>query len=95
MADCPHCGQPMMVRFGERFPPKQAAILDMISDVTKGRGGIEMESLISVFYPGESRKVASQKVRSNIVKINDLLCATDYRIVGPGCGKTGMYRLVG
>lgn len=84
----------MLIRFGERFPPKQAAILDMIIDVTKGRGGIEMESLISVFYPGENKKVASQRVRSNIVKINDLLCSTDYRIVGPGCGKTGTYRFV-
>lgn len=83
----------MMIRFGERFPPKQAAILDMIADVTKGRGGIEMESLVSVFYPGESKRVASQRLRSNIVKINDTLVSTDYRIVGPGCGKTGMYRL--
>ena len=94
MSECPHCGQPLMVRFGERFPPKQAQILDLIADVTKGRGGIEMESLIAVFYPGESKRVASQRVRSNIVKINDLLCATDYRIVGPGSGKTGTYRLV-
>lgn len=94
MSDCPHCGQPMMVRFGERFPPKQAAILDMIADVTKGRGGIEMESLISVFYPGEPKNKASQRVRSNIIKINDRLVSTGYRIEGPGCGKTGMWRLV-
>ena len=93
MTECPHCGQQMLVRFGERFPPRQAAILDMIENVTRGRGGIELESLIAVFYPGESRSKASQNVRSNIVKINDRLVSTDYRITGPGSGKTGFYRL--
>ena len=68
--------------------------MDLIADVTKGRGGIEIESMISVFYPGEPKKVASQRLRSNIVKINDMLCSTDYRIVGPGNGRQGMYRLV-
>lgn len=83
----------MRMLFGERFTPKQAAILDMIATVTKGRGGICMESMIWVFYPGEPKKAAGQRIRTHIDAINNILCATDYRIIGPGMGKQGMYRL--
>ena len=87
----------MLILFGVRFQPKKAEILSMISDVTKGRGGISMESLIGVFYPGISKRKAEGAVRVQINQINDLLIQTDYRI--DNCylrdkHKTQLYRLV-
>src|SRR5690349_23314750 len=90
VTECPHCGQPMTVRFGVKLPPKKAEFLDMIEQVTKGRGGIELESLASVFYPGVSKTVAKQRAKVHICQINDLLLSTDYRIVN----RDGLYRLV-
>jgi len=90
MTECPHCGQPMTVRFGVRLPPKKAEFLDMIEKVTTGRGGIELESLASVFYPGVSKTVAKQRAKVHVNQINDLLVSTDWRIVN----RDGLYRLV-
>lgn len=78
---CPECGQPMFTKFGVRFPPQSAAILNMIEDVTKGRGGIEGETLAFVFFPGVPKKVAAQRVRSHVWQINEMLISTDWRIV--------------
>ena len=89
MSECPHCGQPMLVRFGVRLPPKKAEFLDMIANVTKGRGGIDTESLASVFYPGVSRTVAKQRVKVHVNQINDLLVSTDWHIVN----RDGLYVL--
>lgn len=90
MTECPHCGQQMTVRFGVKLPPKKAEFLDMIERVTRGRGGIELESLASVFYPGIQKRIAHQRVKVHVNQINDLLLSTDYRIVNQG----GLYRLV-
>ena len=90
MTECPHCGQPMTVRFGVKLPRKKASILDMISDVTKGRGGIDVDTLSWVFYPDKRRPDARNLIRNHVCQINDLLLSTDVRIVN----QDGLYRLV-
>lgn len=81
MSECPHCGQPMLVKFGVRLPPFKARILEMVENVTKGRGGIEIEQLAWVFYPGVPKKKAHDCIKNHVHQINDLLLSTDYRIV--------------
>lgn len=85
----------MLVRHGERFTIQQSDILGHIEDVTKGRGGIHMDSLIAVFFPNETRKKAATRILSVICHINDKLVSTDFKIVGPGNGhKNGIYRFI-
>lgn len=90
MSECAHCGQAMLVRFGIKLTPKKAEILDMITSVTKGRGGIEAESLGWVFYPGEAKRIATQRVKAHVCQINDLLVSTHYRIKN----QDGLYQLI-
>jgi hypothetical protein len=89
VTECPHCGQPVLVRFGVRLPPKKASILDMIQNITKGRGGIEAESLGWIFYPGEPKRVATQRIKAHVCQINDLLVETEWKIEN----SDGLYRL--
>lgn len=91
--ECPHCGQPMLVRFGVRFPPAKARMLDMIMDVSKGRGEISQESLSWVFYPGVAKKTAMHRVAVHVNQINDLLAETDVRIVKTS-HREGSYKIV-
>src|SRR5512139_361914 len=85
--ECPHCGQPMLVKFGIRFQPKKAAMLDMIEQVTKGRGGIDGEALAWVFFPGVPKLQALQRVKSHICQINDMLVSTDWRVINANHAK--------
>ena len=78
---CPECGQPMLMKFGVRFQPKSASMLNRIEDATKGRGGIECETLAYVFFPGVPKKVAQQRVRTHVWQINEMLVSTNWRVV--------------
>ncbi len=82
----------MLMRFGIKFQPKKADILDAISDVTRAnRGGISCETLGWMFYPGESKRVATQRIKAHVCQINDMLVSTDCRIVN----RDGLYSLSG
>ena len=87
---CPCCGQRILIRFGIKFQPKKADILDMINNLTQGRGGIDAETLGWVFYPGESKIKAKQRIKAHICQINDMLVSTDYRIENGN----GLYKVV-
>src|SRR5262245_44844413 len=88
MTECPTCGQPMRVRYGVRLQPKKAELLDMIEQ-TSGRGGVELETLAWVFYPGVPTKTAKDRIKVHINQLNDQLCGTDWRVVND----YGLYRL--
>lgn len=82
----------MLTRHGVRLTPKKAAILDMIEDVSKARGGIEITTLAWVFYPGVADTVRRRRVSVHINQLNDLLASSDVRIVTT---QRGLYRLNG
>src|SRR5512139_707187 len=92
---CEHCGQPIVVKFGVKFQPLKASMLDMIEDVTKGRGGIEGDALAWVFFPGVPKLKAKQRVRVHINQINDMLASTTWRVVNARKCKTdgALYQL--
>lgn len=92
---CPACGQPMLTKFGVRFQPQSAAILNMIEDVTKARGGIEGDALAWVFFPGVPKLVAKARVRVHVNQINEMLLSTNWRIVNARkCKRDGsLYQL--
>jgi len=71
----------MLVKFGVKFTPQQAGILDMIESVTKGRGGIDGAALGWVFYPGVAKRLQTARIKVHVCQINDKLVSTDWRIV--------------
>src|SRR5512139_3913572 len=86
---CPACSEPVFAKVGVRFAPQSARILNMIEDVTKGRGGIERESLAPVFFPGVPKKVAMRRVKSHVCQINSMLLSTNWRIVNARLNSSG------
>lgn len=67
----------MLVRFGVRLPPFKARLLDMLADVTRGRGGITMDSLCVVFAPGVDRARARRRIATHVHQLNEWLVETD------------------
>ncbi len=88
---CPACGQPVLVRHGIRLQRKKAELLDLIERHT-AHGGIALNRLAWLTYPDDPRLIARQRrVRVHINQLNDLLQATDYRVVN----RDGRYRVSG
>ena len=65
-------------------------MLDMIRDVTRGRGGIARETLAWVFFSGVRKRDAENRVKSHVWQINELLEETEYKIIN----RNGTYRLI-
>ena len=86
---CPHCGQSIKGTFaGVYFTPARHRVLKAIKD----NPGITLERLGAKLYPDKTNLVV---IRTTISAINNLLAGTDFRIEGPGYGKTDAgYRLV-
>lgn len=89
-AECPHCGSPMKERFGERFPRLKAEMIDTVQHMTAAQGGVDMESLTVMFYSGVPTPTAKSRIRVHVSQINDMLAATDWRIIH----RYGLYQLV-
>ena len=89
MTECPKCGQPMRIRCGVTLQPKKAELFDMIEQTSR-RGGVELETLAWVFYPGVPTKTAKDRIKVHINQLNDQLCETDWCVVND----YGLYRLV-
>jgi hypothetical protein len=87
---CPACGQPVLVRHGIRLQRKKADLLDLIEKHTT-RGGIDLDRLAWLTYPDDPRSIACQRIRVHINQLNDLLEATDCRVVN----RDGRYRVSG
>jgi len=87
---CPTCGQTVLVRHGIKLQRKKADILDAIEKHTT-HGGIALDRLAWLFYPDDPRPIACQRLRVHINQINDLLAATEWRVVN----RDGRYRLSG
>ena len=88
---CPACGQPVLVRHGIRLQRKKAELLDLIERHT-AHGGIALNRLAWLTYPDDPRLIARQRrVRVHINQLNDLLQATDCRVVN----RDGRYRVGG
>ena len=88
---CPACGQPLLMRHGIRLQRKKADLLDVIEKYTKQGYGIELDRLAWLTYPDDPRSIACQRVRVHINQLNDLLEATDCRVVN----RDGFYRVSG
>jgi hypothetical protein len=87
---CPVCGQPILTRHGVRLTHKKARLLDAIEKHTD-RGGIDLDRLAWLTYPDDPRPIACQRIRVHINQLNDLLEATDCRVVN----RDGRYRVSG
>lgn len=85
---CPHCGQPLLVRYGVKLTPKKAELLDAIE---RRAAGVALGTLAETLYAGAPTKRAHGRVKTQVCQINDLLAATDYRIVK----RAGLYHLEG
>ena len=79
-AVCPTCGTALPTRFGAILTPMKARMLDYIADLND-TGGADIEAMAWVFYPGESKKKASARIRNHIGQINDRLAATDFKVI--------------
>lgn len=88
MSFCPHCGQPILVRYGVKLTPKKAALLDLIE---RRRAGLALANLAAVLYPGVAINRACERIKTQVCQINDLMAGTDYRIVR----QAGRYHLRG
>ena len=87
---CPACGQPLLVRHGIKLQRKKADLFDLIEKHTT-RGGIDLDRLAWLTYPDDPRSIACQRIRVHINQLNDLLEATDCRVVN----RDGRYRVSG
>lgn len=94
---CPNCGAVVNVRFDEIMTRMQAAILDMILDLSRAGRTISTESLCGVFFPGLSLPVARRRVITHVHNINERLASTDVRIISDrnGHNASGEYRAIG
>ena len=89
---CPACGQPILMRCGIRLQRKKAELFDVIEKYTRHGNGIELDRLAWLTYPDDPRLIARQRrVRVHINQLNDLLEATDCRVVN----RDGRYRVSG
>jgi hypothetical protein len=88
---CPTCGQRVLIRHGVELSPHKAAVLDLIEDASRHRGGIELATLAWVLYPGVSEKHARDRVKVHVNQLNGLLAATDFKVIS----SFGLYRFVG
>jgi hypothetical protein len=82
----------MLLRYGAKLTPYLADILDMV-ERAGDRGGIKLECIAGVLYPGKPTSAARQAVKANITHLNDRLAGSDQRVraVPP---RSGVYRLV-
>ena len=80
----------MQIRYGVRLSPLKARMLDMIRDVTRGRGGIARETPAWVFFGDAPKRDAENRVKSHVWQINELLEETEYKVIN----RDGTYRLV-
>jgi hypothetical protein len=71
----------MLMSFGVKLSLKKAEILDMSEQMMRGRGGIDIEALSWIFYPGVSKMTARDRIKSHVCQINDMLVSTDWHIV--------------
>ena len=78
LAVCPHCGQPMLMRHGVRLTAKLAVIFDLIE--RSGDRGVMIEVLAGAVYPGVATRVAVDRVRVQVHKINDRFEEIDKRV---------------
>jgi DNA-binding SARP family transcriptional activator len=86
MTFCPHCGQPLLIRYGVKLTPKKAELMDLIE---RRAAGVAIGTLAETLYPGAPANRAYERVKTTVCQINDLLAATDYRIVS----RAGLYHL--
>lgn len=77
---CPHCGQPMVRRFGVVLPPAKVRLLDAIVNGTLGRGGISTEELIVMLYPGVDNAVARRRIVTHVNQLNGWMAETDVAV---------------
>ncbi len=97
MTECPHCGQTIRMWSGVKLEPQKAAILDMIGRATRDRGGISRAALCGVLYPGVDELKQTQRLRVQVCTINDMLAATNWRIVSTWAGNrhnSALYQLI-
>lgn len=87
---CPACGQPILMRHGIRLQRKKADLLDLIEKHT-AHDGISLDRLAWLTYPDDPRPAACQRVRVHINQLNDLLEASEWRVVN----RDGRYRVSG
>ena len=88
MTFCPHCGQPLLIRYGVKLTPKKAELLDLVE---RRAAGVAIGALAETLYAGVSTKRAHDRIKTQVCQINDLLAATDYRIIK----RAGLYHLEG
>lgn len=94
---CPNCGAVVNLRFDEIMTRTQAAMLDMLLDVTRAGSTITTETLCHVFFPGLSLPIARRRVITHVHNINERLASTDVRIVSQHNGHNAPrdYRVIG
>jgi hypothetical protein len=90
---CPTCGQRVLIRHGVRLTAKPAAIFDLIEDASRRGGGIEITTLAWLLYPGIAKETAHQRIKVHVCKLNDLLAATEFKILS--ARGSGRYRIEG
>ena len=88
---CPTCGQFVLIRRGVKLQHRKAELFDLIDKYTDNADGIALDRLAWLLYPDDPKPTACQRIRVHINQLNDLLEATDYRIVN----RDGRYRVSG
>jgi hypothetical protein len=82
MIHCPHCHQPIQdERLGVRLTPLKCALIDRIK--ASGDIGIASTELVADLYRDRG-PVQPAVIKAHVFQINDLLCATSYRICSDG-----------
>lgn len=86
---CPTCHQSVKhMVLGVAFPPKKAAILEMIKRA--GTYGITTREIFERF----GAKGARTTINAHIYHINEMLAATNWRLQANHKGKSARYRLI-
>jgi hypothetical protein len=96
MTECPHCGQKIFTWFGVELEPKKVEIIEMIEWAT-ARGGIAGDKLGRIIYPDIDDSKRGNRLRAQICAINNMLAATDWRIVSARSSNRhefGLYQLI-
>jgi hypothetical protein len=89
-ANCPCCGQRLLIRHGVALPPLLADLFDIIW--RSGERGITPEVLAGVFYPGKSLPAARRAIAVNIFHLNSKFAETDVELRS-GQGRQQPYRI--
>jgi hypothetical protein len=88
---CPQCGQRLLMRHGVRLSPRLADIFDVIE--RRGEFGVYPETLLWLFYAGQSQRRAANTLKANIWKLNEALAETAVSV--RRVDHFGPYRVVG